>query len=122
MTSTTKTVTQKAAGAQFVAALTAPRAPRALIVTLDDNGQLQHRAISDGQSVVNLETELQDHLSASPRTTEWLLALRDYIDCRLAARAEAQATGGFCIPRQDGGWNIAHVNAFETLTAGGTAA
>lgn len=122
MSKTITTTAVAAAGAHFFDLLTDPNAPRALLVTLGSGGQLQQQAVNNGQSVVNLETELQDHLSASPRTTEWLLALRDYIDCRLAARAEAQATSGFCIPRQDGGWNIAHVNAFETLTAGGAAA
>jgi|GEM_PF-4942632 len=121
MKSTTKTVLLQAAGADFLAALTAPRAPRALMVTLDDNGQLQYQAIEDGQSVVNLQTELHDHLNSAPQTDEFLIALRDYCSCRLAARAEADATGGFCIPRQEGGWNIAHINAFEPLTVGGAA-
>ena len=107
------------AGLRILAALTGPHAPRALLVSLGRNGQLEHTPVDHGQSVVNLDTELHDHLSASPRSTEWLLALRDYCDCRLAARAEAKATGGFCVPSQDGGWNIAHVNAFEPLVIGG---
>lgn len=98
-----------------LAALTGPQAPRALLVSLDRKGHLEHQPIFDGQSVLNLDTELQDHLSASPRSTEWLLALRDYCDCRLAAREQAKGTGGVCIPRQDGGWNIAHINALHPL-------
>lgn len=121
MSKTSTTTAVIAAGAHFFDLLTAPDAPRALLVTLGSGGQLQQQAVNSGQSVVNLETELQDHLNAYPYTTEWLLALRDYIDCRLAARIEAKATGGFCIPRQDSGWNIAHVNAFEPMTVGGAA-
>lgn len=100
-------------------ALTGPQAPRALLVSLNRKGHLEHQPIIDGQSVLNIETELQDHLSASPRSTEWLRALRDYCDCRLAAREQAKGTGGVCIPRQDGGWNIAHINAFQPLAIQG---
>lgn len=119
MSSTTSTVCPQDAGYHILAALTGPLALRAVLVSLGADGQLEHTPVNDGQSVVNLETELKAHLSASPRSTEWLRELRDYIDCRLAARAEAQTTGGFCIPRQDGGWNVAHVSAFEPLTVGG---
>ena len=111
--------TPSLATADFSAALTGPRAPRALIVSLDRNGQLTHRPISDGQSVVNLHTELFDHLNSAPQTDEYLLALRDYCDSRLAARAEAKASGGFMTPRASGGWNITHTSVFEPLTVGG---
>jgi hypothetical protein len=117
----TTTVSTTDAGAHILAALTGPNAPRAVLVSLGRSGQLSHQPIQQGQSVVNIETELLGHLSAFPHTTEWLMALRDYIDGRLAARAEAQATGGISIPRQGGSWNIAHVNAFEPLTVGGEA-
>lgn len=112
------TVNTTDAGAHLLAALTGPHAPRAVLVSLGRNGQLEHQPIQQGQSVVNIETELLSHLSAFPHTTEWLLALRDYCDCRLAARIEAQATGGVAIARQNGSWDIAHVNAFEPLTIG----
>ena len=119
MKSTTTTVNTTDAGLNILAVLTGPQAPRALLVSLGRNGQLEHTPVAHGQAVVNLDTELHDHLSAAPRSTEWLLALRDYIDCRLAARAEAQATGGVAIARKSGGWDIAHINAFTPLVIGG---
>lgn len=92
------------------AALVAHNAPRAVLVSLDRAGQIQHEPVQDGQSVLNLHTELIDHLDASPRSTEFLMALRDYCDGRLAARSEAKATGGVSMPRP-GGWDIVHVVA-----------
>ena len=115
----TTTVNTTDAGAHILAALTDPHAPRALLVSLERNGELELTPVDHGQAVVNLDTELHDHLSAAPRSTEWLLALRDYCDCRLAALAEAHATGGFTVPRADGGWNIAHIDAFTPLVTGG---
>ena len=102
----TITVNTIDAGVNILAALTGSHAPRALLISLERNGQLELTPVDHGQAVINLDTELHEHLSASPRSTEWLLALRDYIDCRLAARAEAQATGGVAIARQNGGWDI----------------
>ena len=112
----TTTVNTTDAGAHILAALTGTDAPRALLVSLERNGELELTPVDHGQAVVNLNTELHDHLSAAPRSTEWLLALRDYIDCRVAALAEVHATGGVAIARQNGGWDIAHVNAFTPLT------
>lgn len=100
----------------FISALTGANAPRALLVSLDRNGQLEHTPVAFGESVLNIETDLQDHLSAQPVSTEWMLNLCDYIDQRLASRGEARATGGVAIPRQDGAWAIAHINAFTPLT------
>ena len=121
MSRTTTTVCPQDAGHHILAALTGPHAPRAVLVSLGADGQLSHQPIHQGQSVVNIETELRDHLSAFPHSTEWLLDLRDYIDGRLAARADAKTTGGISIPRQGGSWNIAHIKAFEPLAVGGEA-
>ena len=98
----------------ILAALAAPGAPRALLVSVNRRGQLTLDAIEQGQSVMNIETELMDHLNSRPHSDAWLIALRDYCDGRLAARKEASATGGISIP-MPGGWNIAHIAAFESL-------
>lgn len=98
----------------IMTALTAPGAPRALLVSVNRRGQLKLDAIEQGQSVLNIETELMDHLNSRPHSDAYLIALRDYCDGRLAARKEASATGGVSIPRP-GGWNIAHIAAFESL-------
>lgn len=110
--------TPSLATADFLTALTGPSAPRALLVSLDRKGQLKYQQVEVGQSVVNLRTELFDHLNSAPQTDEYLQALRDYCDGRLAARADAKASGGFMTPR-NGGWNITHMSAFEPLTVGG---
>lgn len=90
------------------AALSSHGAPRAVLVSLNRSGEIQHEPVQDGQSILNINAELIDHLDASPRSTEFLMALRDYCDGRLAARSEAKATGGVAMPRP-GGWDIVHV-------------
>lgn len=62
---------------------------------------------------------LIDHLNDYPHTTEWLTELRDYLDARLAAREEAERTGGVVIPRAPGRWEIAHTNAYATVKVQG---
>ena len=104
---------------EFVAALSGIDAPRALLVTLNNNGQLDYRPISQGQSVLNIKADLMNHINDYPHTDEWLTSIRDQIDERMAAGQIAKATGGVCIPRHGGGWNIAHINAFEPVTTTG---
>lgn len=104
--------------ANILATLTAANAPRALIVSLGPLGELVHQPLEHDQSVMRLD-ELQDHLNARPVSAEYLSDLRDYCDGRLAAQAEARATGGFVIPHSPGNWQIAHVPAFEQVTVGG---
>ncbi len=94
-------------------------APRALLVSLDGAGALQHQPIGMGQSLVRIETELIDHLNARPLSDAWLESLRDYVDGRLAALDEARRTGGFAIPRGHQRWVIAHETAFQPVTVGG---
>ena len=101
---------------EFVAALSGIDAPRALMVTLNKDGTLEYMPLLQGQSVLNIRADLIDHLNDYPHTDEWLINLRNYVDERLAARDEAGATGGVCIPKQGGGWNIAHINAFQPVT------
>lgn len=72
---------------------------RAVLVAPNHGGQgLCTQAIVQGQSVVNLSTELKDHLDSYPFTTEWLTDLRDYLDQRLATRSDAARTGGVAMP------------------------
>jgi hypothetical protein len=103
----------------IMTALTAPGAPRALLVSLGCGGTLEHTPVEMGQSLLRIESELVDHLNAKPFDDEWLIMLRDYLDGRLAARAEAQATDGFVIPRAPGRWEIAHSNPFQPLVVRG---
>lgn len=94
------------AGADLKAVLTAPDAPRALLVHLDSDGLLAHTPVNQGQSLVNIEDDLIDHLNSSPHSDEWLISLRDYCDGRLAARQRSRTSGGISLPMQDGSWNV----------------
>ncbi len=95
---------------EVAALLSGSTAPRAILVSLGNSGQLTHEPVLDGQSVLNIHTELIDHLDAFPHSTEFLTALHSYCAGRLAARSEAKATGGVSMPRP-GGWDIVHVVA-----------
>lgn len=92
-----------------------PPGARAVLVTDAGDGTFNVRPVEQGKSLLNIRTELQDHLNAYPHTDEWLEDLRDYCISRLAARSEAQRTGGVAIPRRHGRWEIAHVNMFQPL-------
>lgn len=92
--------------ADFMAALTAPDAPRALLVSLDRDGQLELVPVSQGQSLVNIKEDLIDHLNSYPHSDEWLTALRNYCNGRLAAREQCRTSGGISLPTKDGSWNV----------------
>lgn len=95
-------------------------APRALLVYLDRNGNLDHQPVRQGQSVLSLD-ELQDHLNAQPVSDAFLIELRDFCAGRLAALDEARRTRGFVTPHptESRSWNINHVQAFQPVTIGG---
>lgn len=103
---TTANLSPNNLAASYLAALTEPNAPRALLLSLADDGNLEHCPVDHGKAVLNIETELQDHLSSKPYTTEWLTALRDYCDARLTARAQAVEVGGFITQKPGGGWKV----------------
>lgn len=106
------------AAASLLATLRGNGAPRAVLVSLDEDGNPVLRPIVAGESIVQL-SNLQDHLNARPLEPGYLEDLRDYCQGRLAAQAEACKTGGFVIPRAAGRWEIAHANAFQPVTVGG---
>lgn len=91
-----------------------PLGARAVLVTDAGEGKFSMHPVEHGKSLLNIQRDLQDHLSAYPLTDEWLEDLRDYCESRLAARSEAKATGGVAIHRKHGRWEIAHVNAFAS--------
>jgi hypothetical protein len=103
---TTTSFSTQDAGAGIMAALTEPNAPRAVLVSLNRDGQLELAPVGDGQSLVNIKDELIDHLNNYPHSDEWLTGLRDYCDNRLTARRKARETGGFSLPMKDGGWDV----------------
>lgn len=95
-----------------------PTGSRAVLVTDAGEGKFTLHPVEQGKSLLNIQRDLQDHLSAYPLTDEWLEDLRNYCESRLAARAEAKATGGIVIPRKHGRWEIAHVPAFQSSSRG----
>ncbi len=95
-------------------ALLADPSARAVLVYPDDDGSLALKPVAYGQSIIAIERDLLDHLSARPLNPAFLHELRAYCDSRLEASAQARDTGGFVIP-DDRGWRIAHVGAFQPL-------
>lgn len=92
--------------------LSIPEGARAILVTEAPDGNFTTTPVQYGQSVVNLKTDLIDHLTAQPYSDEMLQDLRDYCDARLQARREAKATGGIALQMHPGRWEVAHVNSF----------
>lgn len=100
---TTSSSTQEAG---ILAELTKPNAPRAVLVSLNRDGQLELVPVGEAQSLVNIKDELIDHLNNYPHSDEWLTGLCDYCDGRLTARRNARETGGFSLPMKDGSWEM----------------
>lgn len=92
-----------------------PPGARAVFVTDAGDGKFELRPVEHGKSLLNIRHELLDHLNSYPHTDEWLEDLRDYCSSRLAARAEAEQTGGFVVPRMHGRWEIVHASVFTPL-------
>lgn len=103
--------------AQALALLNQPGI-RAVMLVRGDGGSLELHPVARGKSVLDLRTELLDHLNAQPLEDEFIAELRDWAEGREAARAEARRTGGFVIPRARGQWQIAHVPAFAPVAVG----
>lgn len=80
---------------QLEVILSGPAAPRAVLVSMDlDGGKtLRYQPVKGPHSVLNIKTELLNHLADYPFSDAWLLELRDYVDQRLSARADARARG-----------------------------
>lgn len=108
----------KNATTAIYAALTAPQAPRALLVTLDAAGELQWQPVGHDKAVLNIRQDLLSHLTDTPHSTAWLTELRDYLDARLMARAEAAGSGGIAIAHGRT-WNVIHLASGSSLNVEG---
>lgn len=87
---------------------------RAALVSADWlTGELIAAPVVDGQSVVNLRTELTAHLDAAPYSDEFLANLRDYCCARLEARARARSTPGGLAIATGSGWHITDARQFS---------
>lgn len=95
-----------------------PADARAVLVSHGPNNTFHVQPVEYGQSVLNIRTELLDHLNAYPHSTEWLEDLRDYCNSRLDARADAVRTGGVVLPREHGRWEIVHIDSAFNCLAG----
>lgn len=60
------------------AILSAPNAPRALLVSLSHDGQVKHQPVARGASVLDIETELMAHLTDYPCSDAFLAQLQQY--------------------------------------------
>jgi hypothetical protein len=87
---------------------------RAALVSADWlTGELIAAPVVDGQSIVNLHTELTAHLDAAPYSDEFLANLRDYCATRLEARALARGTSGGLALATGKGWVITDTRQFH---------
>lgn len=87
---------------------------RAALVSADWlTGELTAAPVADGQSIVNLSTELTAHLDAAPYSDEFLANLRDYCNARLEARAQARGTPGGLALATGNGWIITDARQFS---------
>lgn len=94
--------------------LAAPGAPRAVLVRLECDA-LQVTPVAASCSVVDLETDLTDHLSAEPRSDALLIDLRDYCQARLDARAAARTSGGLAVAGAGRTWNVIPMPGLQRL-------
>lgn len=94
--------------------LSAPNAPRALLVSLSRDGQLNHQPVARGASVLDIETNLMDHLTDFPCSDAFLEQLRQYCESRLEARRQARVSGGFVYPQPGNVWTIMHMPTSES--------
>ncbi|MDP9895340.1 hypothetical protein J2W32_004438 [Variovorax boronicumulans] len=91
-----------------------PEGARALVISIDDDTvQFVGRPLVMGESVLNIQRDLLRHLNEKPLSTEWLEQLRDYCDSRLAARAEARATGRIVTPNPRANWDMTSIAALR---------
>lgn len=79
-----------------------PENTRALLVTLNEAGQVGVSEVQFGDSVLNIRTELRKHLNECPFSDDWLRDLRDFINRKLEARTHAARCGGVAIPSTSG--------------------
>ena len=110
MNDTTHTITAAIPGFSI------PTGARGVLVVDNGDGTFTMNPVAHGKSVLDVRTELLDHLSSFPCSDEWLHEMRDYCDARLQARAQARGTGGIAIARAERRWEIAHVQAFAPLS------
>ncbi len=83
-------------------AITVPAKPRCWLVSETPDGSIERTPVHFDQSVLNIQRDLIDHLSAEPLSDSWLENLRDYCANRLAAREEALARNTISTPTTDG--------------------
>lgn len=87
-------------------AIQMPDGIKAVLVWKDRDGTVRTQDVPHDSSVLNINRDLRDHLDDYPHSNEWLIQLRDYLNGRIAAQAEARKHGGFVIPTHgDATWS-----------------
>ena len=84
-----------------------PAGARAAIVSVTHDGKTSVQPVFQGESVLNIENDLINHLSATPYSDEWLMELKSYVAARLDARTAARKSGGVAVP-EDRTWRVVH--------------
>lgn len=70
--------------------LTVPEGHRALIVSPTDDGGYTTKTVSNGDSVLNVRTELIGHLEDLHLSDKWLSDLKAWIDRKLVSREQVR--------------------------------
>lgn len=78
-----------------------PPGARAVLITDAGDGRFAVHPVAHGKSLLNLHTELIDHINDYPHSDAWLNELLNCCNSRLAARAAARTTGGLALPQAD---------------------
>lgn len=91
-----------------------PEGARAVLVFEGDQGELLTQPVTRGKSVLNIETELLDHLDARPFDPAWLKTLADYCTQKIAALEDARGQGGFIMPSHRFEWTMTGGSAVQS--------
>ncbi|QGZ62115.1 hypothetical protein [Paraburkholderia acidisoli] len=78
--------------------ITFPEAARAVLISIDTDGELVTLPIDSGFSVLNIERDLMSHLNERPFSDERLSQLMNYVAGRIEARQRAAASRGVAFP------------------------
>lgn len=79
-----------------------PDGARAVLVSRNVDGSYRQMPVSPSSSVLDLHTELLNHLNEYPYSDEWLIELRDFVEAKLQARQSARKVDGFVTPLPTG--------------------
>lgn len=91
-----------------------PNGARCVLASINQDGRAVVTAVSNTQSVLDIEKDIFSHLNEGFYSDEFLMKLRDFCSSKLEARYAARKTGGFYIPNPHG-QGFAIINDFNPV-------